>query len=375
MQAPTATEPLDSLLVPVPEEKVKEVLEVVQARLCAHLHAGASLLYIGDAIDPELYVFETGAGVVEPPIPTKFSIGEGFLGQVVKEKRPLSERVSTQMLGHSVSTALLQNTEIFISAIPLLYQEQVEGVWCIASEGDILSTLAEPTWQDFLYKWAAYLQTLRSRRYIQSLLEKTQIQNQELITREEELRQNLEELAVTQEEMRRAQQLLSKQRDSQNFIIDLFTLMAAAVPHNLRSISRIFLAQLSQYFHGEGAALLYHTDKGWHTLFSWSSKRAGISFPTQWNIPSAILEGLERSRQAGCYSAADLGIEGDKNYWLVIPYFTPTGLSGMTLMAFSEPFAMTSYDARISFTYRLHTSLLMSESPLLSPRLIRVYRP
>ncbi|MCX7651478.1 MAG: hypothetical protein N2200_01220 [Bacteroidia bacterium] len=346
METAKSIDALDGLLVPVPEERLQDVLETIQAKLCTNLNAGASLLYICDAVNHELYIYETGSGISGAPIPERFTSEEGFLGQVVKERRALSERFSTKSLGNLVSSSLIQDTEINISAVPLLYQDQVEGVWCIASEGDVLSTLSQPVWQDFLYKWAAYLQSIRSRRYIQALLEKSQVQNQELITREEELRQNLEELAVTQEEMHRAQQLLAKQTDNQNFVIDLFTLMAAAIPANLRSLSRIFLAQLTQYFHGEGSVILFREDTHWRTLFSWIGKKSNLSFPADWSLPPSTEVGLEQSRKAGCYSASDLGLSQDEHYWVIIPYYTSTGLTGLILIAFLEPFPITAYDSK-----------------------------
>lgn len=331
---------LEALLVPVADSELPALLEAFQARACAALGTAASILYIGDAIDSALYHFEVGSGLARTPEPAHFRSEEGFLGQVVKEKRILSERFPGSVWGDPATSALIELPEVRIFAIPLIYQEQVEGVWCIAAERDIIPILKQTEWQDLLYKWAAYIQSVRSRRYIQSLLEQSQVQNQELITREEELRQNLEELAVTQEEMRRAQQLLARQSERQNFIIDLFTLMATADQGNLRSLSRIFLAQTVQYFHAARAAALLRNDSEWNLLSKWSGKKEDAADLSNWHIPSAIVEALDHTRQAACYFAAEMGLDADTHYWLLLPYYTVKGLTGIIGLGFREPFPL-----------------------------------
>ncbi|MCS7297626.1 MAG: hypothetical protein NZ611_05375 [Bacteroidia bacterium] len=341
-------EGIEGLLVPVSEAELPMVLESLQARLCAVLSASASLLYVADALDPTLYRFEVGASLARKPIPEYFRSGEGFLGQVVKEKSPFVERFPTSLFGELASSALVEVSEITIVAIPLLYQDQVEGLWCIAAPELVIDTFKHPHWQDVLYKWAAYLQSIRSRRSIQTLLEQSQVQNQELITREEELRQNLEELAVTQEEMRRAQQLLARQSERQNFIIDLFTLMAAANPANLRSLSRIFLAQLLQYFRAKVAAVLLREENRWKALFTWTTKDVGFAFPSAgWEISPSLMAALEAARQPTSSSTAELGLLPDQSYyWLILPYYTVQGLQGLIVLAFSEPYPLMEEGGR-----------------------------
>lgn len=329
---------LGELLVPISDKDVPVLLETFQAHLCSTIGAAASILYIADATDAELYAFEVGSGLAGPPTPTRFRKGEGFLGQVVKEKRILYERFPSDVWGEPATSALIEVPEINIYAVPLIYQEQVEGVWCIAADKDLEPLLKTTDWQELQYKWAAYIHSLRSRRYIQSLLEQSQVQNQELITREEELRQNLEELAVTQEEMRRAQQLLAQQSERQTFIIDLFTLMAAADQGNFRSLSRIFLAQTVQYFHAEMGVALLRNDSEWNLLFKWSGKKDAPESLSDWHIPSIISEAFEHKRQPACYFAAEVGLEADNRYWLLLPYYTVKGLAGLIGLAFSEPF-------------------------------------
>lgn len=333
---------LGEILVPVPDNDLPALLEAFQAQLCATIGAAASLLYVADATEPELYAFEVGSGLAGTPSPTRFRKGEGFLGQVVKEKRMLSERFPSDVWGEPATSALMEIPEVHIYAVPLIYQDQVEGVWCIASEKDLAPLLADTDWRDLQYKWAAYIQSFRSRRYIQSLLEQSQVQNQELITREEELRQNLEELAVTQEEMRRAQHLLAHQSERQNFIIDLFTIMATAHQANFRSLSKIFLAQTVQYFHAQAGVALLREGDTWVRLAAWAGKKDADTFPKVWHIPPIITETLSNSRNITSYSARELGIESDASYWLLLPYYTVNGLAGIVALSFPDPYPVES---------------------------------
>lgn len=335
-------EELGELLVPVADKDIPILLESFQARLCSILGAAASILYVADATDAELYVFEVGSGLAGTPTPTRFRSGEGFLGQVVKEKRMLYERFPSDVWGEPATSALMEVPEINIYAVPLIYQEQVEGVWCIAADKGLEPLLKTTDWQELQYKWAAYIHSLRSRRYIQSLLEQSQVQNQELITREEELRQNLEELAVTQEEMRRAQQLLARQSERQNFIIDLFTIMATAHQANFRSLSKIFLAQTVQYFHAQAGAALLREEESWTASALWTGKRDANTLPDVWHIPADVIDTLDQSRQIACYSAREIGLATDTSYWLLLPYYTVSGLMGIIALSFAEPYPVES---------------------------------
>ncbi|MCX8112527.1 MAG: hypothetical protein N3E49_04935 [Bacteroidia bacterium] len=337
---------LEELLVPVSDTDLPGLLQGLQAKLCVELGVVASILYTDDPLDADLYRFEVGSGLAREPTPSQFRIGEGFLGQVVKERRLLGERFPGEALGSPATSAIVEAPEVTLLAIPLIYQDHVEGVWCIAAEKDLTPLFKQDEWQDFLYKWAAYLQSIRSRRYIQSLLERSQVQNQELITREEELRQNLEELAVTQEEMHRAQLLLAKQSERQNFIIDLFTLMATANPDSFRSLARILLAQSIQYFRAEAGGAFLREETTWRLLSTWTRKKSHLSLPPKWDPPFFLTEALEKLRQAVCYPDVDVGFESNGSYWLLLPYYTTAGLTGLICMAFPEPYPIEAEGTR-----------------------------
>ncbi|GIV25060.1 MAG: hypothetical protein KatS3mg026_0752 [Bacteroidia bacterium] len=329
---------LEDFLVPVQEEELPLLWQRLLEHLSRLLQAPASLLYAADPAEYAHFRYEAGVGLAHTPQPQVFKLGEGFLGQAVYEKAPLMQTFPAAVLGESWLSALVEVEEVSLVAIPLLYQGQVEGLWVLASTAsEVPSLLKEPAWKAFLEKWAAYLHSLRSRRYIQALLEQTQVQNQELLTREEELRQNLEELAVTQEEMRRTQQLLAERARWQEFAIDLFTLMAgSAVPARFDSVARIFLAQLGQYVGAQACAALLPTEESFTLLYHWKARKAAFEPPAQWSFSEHLLSALTSQRTCTTATSREVGLEAGPSHWVVAPYFTPQGLGGLLAVGFAE---------------------------------------
>lgn len=332
------TKELEGYLVPVAEAELAPLLQRFQERLCAAISIPISLLYIADPMGGDFFRFEAGAGLVTQPQPLQFRIGEGFLGQVVLERQPLTQTFPGSVIGQPLLSALVEVESVVFHAVPLLYQQQVEGVWVAvaSSEASLQAKLSQEEWQDLLYKWAAYLHSIRSRRYIQSLLEQSQVQNQELITREEELRQNLEELAVTQEEMRRTQQFIAERARWQDFVIDLFTLMAGVSALRFPSVARIFLAQLGQYVDAQACVVLSPAVEGWHTLFSWKARKATFTPPPMWHFSPETLAGLVETRSCTTRTAMELNLSEAPSDWVLVPYFTPQGVGGLLMIGFES---------------------------------------
>lgn len=329
---------LEEFLVPVFEEELPFLWQRLLAHLSRLLQAPASLLYIADPAGYTHFRYEAGVGLAHSPQPTAFACGEGFLGQAVYEKALLVQTFPAAVLGASWLSALVEVEEVTLVAIPLLYQGQVEGLWVIASTtAEVPSFLKQSDWKAFLEKWAAYLHSLRSRRYIQALLEQTQVQNQELLTREEELRQNLEELAVTQEEMRRAQQLLAERARWQEFAIDLFTIMAgSAVPARFDSVARIFLAQLGQYVGAQACAALLPTEESATLLYAWKPRKVEFEPPARWPLSAHLLTTMASQRACTTATPREVGLEAGPAHWVLAPYFTPKGLGGLLAVGFVE---------------------------------------
>ena len=131
----------------------------------------------------------------------RIEIGQGLIGQTVKEKKTLhlSEIPSNYM---QITSGLGEATPKNLLIIPLKVNEQVEGVLELASFNEFKKHEVE-----FLEKLgeiiASGIMMLNTNDRTKVLLENSQAQEEEMRAQEEEMRQNMEELQATQEEMSR----------------------------------------------------------------------------------------------------------------------------------------------------------------------------
>jgi len=331
---------LTDYLIPVEEEAFVPLQTQLLRSICQRYGLPVAILYLADAQDGNRFRYEAVSGFSGEPTPDAFTTGEGLLGQAALERRLLSERIPAHLLISPTLSALIDLDAVFWYAIPLLYQDQVQGILVIAASEDKSTEWDAPDWKEFITEWGAYLQSVRSRRYIQALLEKTQLQNQELASREEELRQNLEELSVTQEEMRRAQELLTERTRWQELVIDLFSLTSSVSVFDGMSLMRVFLAQASHFMDARVALSLWRDPERdvFQLLVQWASKAASQLWPEEWKLQPDLIERLEKERKAVSVTAHELLAEGtvELSGWYVAPFYDVGGLRGMLLFGFSE---------------------------------------
>ncbi len=331
----------DEYLVPVSEEEFPLLMQRLLEKVCAAEHWPIAMLYIADSEEKELFRFESGSGLSSKSHLAQFRVGEGLLGQAVSERRFLQEKLPAHQIMNPVLSTLVELDVVYVGALPLLFQGEVQATLVLASAEEAESRLATAEWKDFSQKWGAYLQSVRARRQIQVLLEKTQTQNQELASREEELRQNLEELAVTQEEMRRTQNLMAERSRWQELIIDLFT-MTSSSSQFTPSMQRIFLAKVSRYIGAKMSTVLWvrHENNFIMPLATWESQRERSPWPQVWEINPTLLSGLVQQRRSQSVLTSELlvkHVDGLAPAWLLGPYYDVEGLRGLLLLGFQEP--------------------------------------
>lgn len=147
-------------------------------------------------------------------------IGEGMLGQAVLEKESI---YITQLPdGYTtITSGLGEATPSCMLIVPLIINEEVLGVLELCSFHPI-----KPYQIDFVKKLgesiASTLSTVMTNESTQRLLKATQEQSIQLQNQEEEMRQNLEELHATQEDMLRKEQeiqtLLDKSQENEKLL-------------------------------------------------------------------------------------------------------------------------------------------------------------
>lgn len=339
---------ITELLLPVPETELKPLLTRFQEQLCKFFQLPASLLYIADSMDSTHFHYEAAAGFAQEPSPKEFREGEGFLGQAVKEKRPLPQSLTEELLHGSPLSALVEVERVTLFAIPLIYQNHVEGLWILASDNpNLLDTLQSSEAQEFLYQTAVYLQSVRARRSVQSLLEQSQLQNQELISREEELRQNLEELWVTQEEMRRAQKLLEERTHWQAVYTELKTLLEnVATSTELHPITQQFAEKLGRHLGVQAVDVEVLTPDGPESVAHWSAADSS-PFPEGWRFSAALPEASEQFTLLP-FSASELHLSPEPESWLLVPGYFSGELLGFLLIG-GTPEILTPTEVRAKF--------------------------
>ena len=131
----------------------------------------------------------------------KIEIGQGLIGQCYLEK----ERIYMKEVPESyinITSGLGDSTPKCILIVPLIHEENVQGVIEVASfnelkqhEIDFVEKLSETL--------ASFIASNRINLKTKHLLEQSQQQSEQLRAQEEEMRQNMEEMQATQEEMHR----------------------------------------------------------------------------------------------------------------------------------------------------------------------------
>ena len=192
-------------------DKISDLARIAIKNLVNYLNANqGAFFYLNDEDKDNVYLelIATYAYNKERKKKKKFLLGEGLVGTVALEKETtyLTDIPEDYV---SITSGLGSATPRSLLIVPLKYEDQVVGVIEIASFNEM---------KDYEIKFveqvgesiAATLSLTKINERTARLLEISQMQAREMASKEEEMRQNLEELRATQEEAaRREAQLQS----------------------------------------------------------------------------------------------------------------------------------------------------------------------
>lgn len=137
--------------------------------------------------------------------------GQGLIGQAYLEKSSIYLKDVPNDYA-SITSGLGESTPKEVLIVPLIVNDEVEGIYEFASfkkfeehQIQFLEQLGESL--------AAFINVNRINEKTKYLLEESQQQTEEMRSQEEEMRQNMEELSATQEEMARKEQEYLNQID------------------------------------------------------------------------------------------------------------------------------------------------------------------
>lgn len=177
------------------EQDVATLAQAVIRTICNYVEAPVGALYLRDG--DGVWLLGRYAYTPAPGQPERFRLGEGLVGQAAAERRvrvladiPESQFVLTSGLGQSGLQHLL--------VAPFQYAGEVRGVLELGALHPF--TLPQVRFvEQALEPIAIAFNTARNRAHINTLLEETQRQADELTVREEELRAINEELQMQAE--------------------------------------------------------------------------------------------------------------------------------------------------------------------------------
>ncbi|SNS70204.1 Signal transduction histidine kinase [Belliella buryatensis] len=191
------------------DKEPKQLAEDVITQICNYLQANIGAIYLYEAGNFSL--FGSFAYIPKSSENNQFELGEGLLGQVALEKKPIiindipSNYIKIKSgLGNAIPNNLL--------LYPIIFDEQVLGV----VELGTLKSFGEEELQLMLMigeNLGIAFNSAFSREKMRDLLEETQRQAEELETQQEELRQTNEELTEKTEMLLRSEAELKTQQE------------------------------------------------------------------------------------------------------------------------------------------------------------------
>lgn len=185
--------------------------------LVTYLGARIGLLYLAktDAANAETYLeiaASYGYTECENHIP-RFHPGEGLVGQVMLERKPLARSHSPEEYTHVLQSGLTQAVPRHVLLLPFLYENQVKGVVELGA-----CTLFSEAQREFLEQVMPAIgiavNTAESRTQMAALLAQSQVQTEKLKTQQLEMQHTNEELQSQQEELESQQEELRQTNEA-----------------------------------------------------------------------------------------------------------------------------------------------------------------
>lgn len=189
------------------EQSIRDLSNEVLTFLSHYLDSQVGLFFVTGE-DHNLNM--TAAFACKPEI-TSFAFGEGVIGQVAKEKKPLIFTTATEELIQVNIGPYTEKPGSFIVA-PILFENQILGVLQLGSFQQF-DEVKQQFLDMSLETIALAIHTARSRERVEQLLLKTQEQANELAEQKEELRQINEELEEQTKALRHSEENLQHQQE------------------------------------------------------------------------------------------------------------------------------------------------------------------
>ena len=191
------------------DKDIEDITKDIITYLTKYLNAQVGALYLYNKDKNDLTLTSSYAFTRRKGVKTKYTLGEGMVGQCAKEQEIILVSPVPENYIH-VESGLGETVPRVILVAPITFEEELIGVIEIGSvhEYDIRT---EEFVNASLKSIGISLHSAESRSKVRTLLTQTQAQADELRKQQEELKQTNEELQVQQEELRVANEELEEQ--------------------------------------------------------------------------------------------------------------------------------------------------------------------
>ncbi len=199
------------------EQSLSELSRNVIETVAEFIGAQVGAIYVNDEAQGTLRWTAGFAFHSTPSTPLEFKLGEGFVGQAARDKKILF--VSDIPKDYiKVNSALGDSAPRFLAVFPFVHENSVKGVGELAFFNPI-STVFKEYLELGLDNIAIAFNSAEARAQVDELLQKTQVQAEELQSQQEELKtsneeleEKTDELQTQQEELRQSNEELEEQR-------------------------------------------------------------------------------------------------------------------------------------------------------------------
>ncbi|HJX71397.1 MAG TPA: two-component regulator propeller domain-containing protein, partial [Bacteroidales bacterium] len=192
---------------------IKKLTQVIISNLIDYVGAEQGGIFLLNDENPDDVYLELAASYAynKERLNARFLSGEGYIGTCFKEKNVI-ELEHPEKEYTTVRSGLGEDFPKYLIFIPIKMDESIEGVIEVASFKKLKGYRVS-----FVQKMAETLTSLitseKATQRMLKIVEQSKLQSAELVSQEEVLKQNLEEMSATQEEAMRREDDLVKQAE------------------------------------------------------------------------------------------------------------------------------------------------------------------
>lgn len=182
--------------------------------IARYVEAAQGVIYLFDKEEQTLSLYATYAFKERNDISNKYKLGEGLVGQVALEQKPILLKNVTRQES-VVHTGVISEAPLYIYALPLVFENELHGVVELASFEEF-TQLKQRFLDEADRILTTYLHSAQQTEEVRRLLVIAEEAKQEAETKAQELAQSQEELRATSEELQHRNEALEKHTNEIN---------------------------------------------------------------------------------------------------------------------------------------------------------------